>query len=214
MISDTLDLLHKSALVPVLRAQTRALADAALECLAQTGFDTVEITLTIPEGEDLIRAWARKGMCVGAGTVMDLDSARRCIAAGARYVVSPVLVDGLPQLCHEAGIPCMLGAFTPTEVARAEAMGADVVKVFPAKAGGGPSYISALRDVFPNTPLVPTGGVSAGNLAEFLRAGAAFVGSGGSMFDFDALARGDAEAAKARLGEFKRAVEDYQKEVQ
>lgn len=213
MISDTLCLLKKSVLVPVLRAHTEALAQAALRCLLETGYPTVEITMTTPCGEALVREWSDSGMCVGAGTILNRDMALRCLDAGARYIVSPTLVAGLPELCHAAGVPCILGAFTPTEVAAARDMGADAVKVFPAKAGGGPGYIMALRDVFPNIPLVPTGGVNIDNIAAYLRAGAAFVGIGGNLFHVEALARGELDAGKERLLAFKKAAESAQPEA-
>jgi len=127
---------------------------------------------------------------VGAGTVLDLETAQRCLDAGADYLVSPCLVSGMAQLAHAAGRAALIGGFTPGEVLAAWREGAHVVKVFPA-ASGGPAHLQAIHAVFPEIPLCPTGGVSNANLLEYFKAGARMVGVGNNIIDQKALAAGD-----------------------
>ena len=179
--------------VPVLRLPSRERAASAIDCLIEAGYGTVEVTLTTPDAVDLIRtlrSQAPESFVVGAGTVLDIDSARACLDAGADYLVSPALVPGLAALAHSAGRAALIGGFTPGEVLAAWRDGADVVKVFPASTGG-PSHLAAIHAVYPEIPLCPTGGVSAANLRDYLKAGARFVGVGNNVIDQAALASGD-----------------------
>jgi 2-dehydro-3-deoxyphosphogluconate aldolase/(4S)-4-hydroxy-2-oxoglutarate aldolase len=177
----------------VLRLASAAMTIRAVDCLREAGFGTFEITLTTPGAIELIaELHARIGATavVGAGTVTDTDAARRCIDAGAQFLVAPCVVPGLAALAHEAGRAALIGGFTPTEVLAAHREGADVVKVFPASVGG-PGYLAALHAVFPDVLLCPTGGVTLENLAKYLAAGAALVGVGNNLLDQDGLAAGD-----------------------
>jgi 2-dehydro-3-deoxyphosphogluconate aldolase/(4S)-4-hydroxy-2-oxoglutarate aldolase len=179
--------------VPVLRLSSRERAASAIDCLIEAGYGTVEVTLTTPDAVALIRALrlqAPESFVVGAGTVLDLDSARACLDAGADYLVSPALVPGLAALAHSAGRAALIGGFTPGEVLAAWRDGADVVKVFPASTGG-PSHLAAIHAIYPEIPLCPTGGVSTANLRDYLKAGARFVGVGNNVIDQAALASGD-----------------------
>jgi 2-dehydro-3-deoxyphosphogluconate aldolase/(4S)-4-hydroxy-2-oxoglutarate aldolase len=179
--------------VPVLRLPSRERAEQAIDCLIEAGYGTVEITLTTPGAIELIgalRARAPQTFLVGAGTVLDLDTARGCIEAGADYLVSPALVPRLAECAHAAYRAVLIGGFTPGEVLAAWREGADVVKVFPA-ATGGPAHLGALHAIYPDVPLCPTGGVSSANLLDYLKAGAAFVGIGNNVIDQQALAAGD-----------------------
>ncbi len=179
--------------VPVLRLASADAARRAIECLIEAGYTTVELTLTTPGAVELIatlRRDAPTGFLVGAGTVLDLDAASACLDAGADYLVSPCLVPGLATAAHERGRAALIGGFTPGEVLAAAREGADVVKVFPA-ATGGPSHLAAIHAVYPDIPLCPTGGVSAANLIDYLKAGASFVGVGNNIVDQAALAAGD-----------------------
>jgi 2-dehydro-3-deoxyphosphogluconate aldolase/(4S)-4-hydroxy-2-oxoglutarate aldolase len=188
--------------IPVLRFGSRQEAEAATDCLAEAGFGSVEITLTTPGAVDLIgalRARSEQSFLVGAGTVLDLEAAKCCIEAGADYLVSPCLVPGLAAFARAAGKGALVGGFTPGEVLAAWREGADIVKVFPA-ATGGPSHLAALRAVFPQIPLCPTGGVSQDNVREYFKAGAALVGVGNNVIDRRALAAGD----RLRLIEYAR----------
>jgi 2-dehydro-3-deoxyphosphogluconate aldolase/(4S)-4-hydroxy-2-oxoglutarate aldolase len=190
--------------VPVLRLSSAEATERAVGWLAEAGFGTVEITLTTPGAVELIGRLARNagaGLLVGAGTVLDLDSAHRCLDAGARFVVAPCLVPGLARVAHDAGAAALIGGFTPGEVLAAHREGADIVKVFPA-ATGGPDHLRALHAVFPDIALCPTGGVSLRNLAAFLAAGAALVGVGNNIVDAKALAAGDRAGVVAHARQF------------
>ena len=185
--------------VPVLRLASAELTLRAVRCLREAGFEIFEITLTTPDACEVIRELARSEppALVGAGTVLDAGSAQACIDAGAAFLVSPCLVPGLTSLAHEAHCAALIGAFTPTEVLAAHREGADIVKVFPASSAG-PAHLAALRAVFPQIALCPTGGVDAGNMAAYFAAGAALVGVGNAIVDAEALAAGDLDRAVAR----------------
>lgn len=188
----------------MLRLRSRKLAEDAIDCLLEAGYGTVELTLTTPDAVEIIRALRRRmpaGFLVGAGTVLDLETARACLEAGADYLVSPGYVGGLVDLAHSRATPCLLGAFTPTEVMLARHQGADVIKIFPA-ASGGPSHVSALHAVFPDVALCPTGGVSLDNMHAYFEAGAAMVGIGNNIVDLKALEAGDRAAVIAHAARF------------
>lgn len=190
--------------IPVLRLASRTLAERAVAALVQAGFGTVEITLTTPGAVALIgelRARSEGRLLVGAGTVLDLDTARACLDAGAQYLVSPCVVPGMGDLAHAAGAACLAGGFTPGEVLAAWREGADIVKVFPASTGG-PSHLAALRAVFPHIPLCPTGGVNLDNLEDWRRAGAAVVGVGNNILDIAALEAVDTARVVAHAARF------------
>lgn len=200
--------LERHRVIPVIRTSTAAFATAAVDALAAGGFTTFEITMTIPGAlaviEDLT---ATTELLVGAGTVLNLDQAADCLAAGARYLVSPCVIPDLPALCHGAHAACLLGGMTPTELRQAHIAGADAVKIFPAASVGGPRHVAALKAVFPDVRLVPTGGVTADNAGDYLRAGAAFVGIGGALIDEAALAAGDHTVVSRRARETLAAVQ-------
>jgi 2-dehydro-3-deoxyphosphogluconate aldolase / (4S)-4-hydroxy-2-oxoglutarate aldolase len=187
------DRLIATRVIPVLRLPDRDEAERAIDCLIDAGYRTVEVTLTTPGAVALIgqlRSRLDVSFLVGAGTVLDLETAQRCLDAGADYLVSPCLVPGMAASAKRAGRLALAGGFTPGEVLAAWRDGADIVKVFPA-ASGGPSHLAALHAVFPEIPLCPTGGVSADNLRDYLAAGARVVGIGNNVIDRKALAAGD-----------------------
>jgi 2-dehydro-3-deoxyphosphogluconate aldolase/(4S)-4-hydroxy-2-oxoglutarate aldolase len=171
--------------VPVLRLASAELTERAVLYLQEAGFGTVEITMTIPGAIELIRNV--KSLTVGAGTVLDLDTAQRCLDAGARFLVSPCLVPGMADLAHAAGCAALIGGFTPGEILAAHREGADIVKVFPASSGG-PEHLRAIHAVFPDIALCPTGGVSLENMHAYFAAGAVMVGVGNNIVDQKALA--------------------------
>jgi 2-dehydro-3-deoxyphosphogluconate aldolase/(4S)-4-hydroxy-2-oxoglutarate aldolase len=196
--------LSRVRVVPVLRLATREAASAAIDCLVEAGFETVELTLTTPGAVDLIEELRRRmpaTFLVGAGTVLDLETARRCLEAGADYLVSPCAVSGMPALAASAGRVALEGGFTPSEVLAAWRDGASIVKVFPA-ASGGPAHLQALHSVFPDIPLCPTGGVSAANMLDYFNAGATIVGIGNNIIDHKALAAGDRAQVKRHAQSF------------
>jgi 2-dehydro-3-deoxyphosphogluconate aldolase/(4S)-4-hydroxy-2-oxoglutarate aldolase len=191
------------SVIPVVRAKS---ADEALRIVAALragGLPVVEITLTVPNAVDVIATLAREGdanLVVGAGSVVDAPTARACIDAGARFVVSPVTDGGTMAACRERDVVAIPGALTPTEVLAAARAGADMVKVFPVDALGGAAYLRALLGPLPRLALVPTGGVTLANAGELIAAGAAAVGVGSD------LTRGDiAAAARAYLDVVRRA---------
>jgi 2-dehydro-3-deoxyphosphogluconate aldolase/(4S)-4-hydroxy-2-oxoglutarate aldolase len=179
--------------VPVLRLASATETRVAVECLVEAGFACIELTLTTPGAVELIaelRARMGPEASIGAGTVLDLASADRCIAAGADFLVSPCMVAGMAARAHAAGRLALIGGYTPGEVLAASREGADIVKVFPA-ASGGPSHLGAIHAVFPQIALCPTGGVSLANMKDYFAAGAAFVGVGNNIIDAAALRAGE-----------------------
>jgi 2-dehydro-3-deoxyphosphogluconate aldolase/(4S)-4-hydroxy-2-oxoglutarate aldolase len=190
--------------IPVLRLRSRKDAQTAVDCLIEAGFKTVELTLTTPGAVELIGSLRRNSnadFLVGAGTVLDLASARACLDAGADYLVSPCLVPGMAAMANAAGRIALTGAFTPAEVLAAWREGAAIVKVFPASTGG-PSHLAALHAVYPDMPLCPTGGVSSANMLDYFKAGAAVVGVGNNVIDQKALAAGDRSGVIAHARTF------------
>jgi 2-dehydro-3-deoxyphosphogluconate aldolase/(4S)-4-hydroxy-2-oxoglutarate aldolase len=183
--------------IPVLRLSSAELTERAIDCLREAGFGSVEITMTTPRAVELIK----KTPNAGAGTVLDLDTAKRCIDAGAQFLVSPCLVPGLARLAHDAGRLALIGGFTPGEVLAAQREGADIVKVFPASSGG-PEHLRAIHAVFPGIPLCPTGGVSLQNMKSYFEAGAALVGVGNNIVDLKALSSNDLKGVVAHARRF------------
>jgi 2-dehydro-3-deoxyphosphogluconate aldolase/(4S)-4-hydroxy-2-oxoglutarate aldolase len=199
MKATTTDLLLAARVIPVPRLASRTQAETAIDCLIEAGFKTVEVTLTTPGAVELVGSLRRRSgrdFLVGAGTVLDLASAQACLDEGADYLVSPCLVPGMAKLAREAGRIALIGAFTPAEVLAAWREGAAVVKVFPA-ATGGPAHLAALRAVYPDIPLCPTGGVSSANMLDYFKAGAQVVGVGNNVIDQKALAAGERERVVA-----------------
>jgi 2-dehydro-3-deoxyphosphogluconate aldolase/(4S)-4-hydroxy-2-oxoglutarate aldolase len=187
--------------VPVLRLPSERLAELALDCLADAGFDAIEVALTTPGALALIARHAER-LLIGAGTVLDLESAHRCLEAGARFIVSPCVTHGVAAEAHIAGAAALIGGYTPGEVLAAHREGADVVKLFPASSGG-PSHLRAVRAVFPGILFCPTGGVSLENMQAYFDAGAALVGVGNEILDLRALEAGDTARAIAHARRFR-----------
>ena len=202
--------IRELGLVPVIRAQSPDEASRAIEAIRAGGIDVIEITMTVPGAVPLIAEIAQrfKDAIVGAGTVLDAETARACILAGAHFVVSPALDLGTIECCRRYGIAVLPGALTPTEVLLAWQSGADIVKVFPAGALGGPSYIKALKAPFPQIELIPTGGVSVETAAAFIQAGAAALGVGADLVDLKALRDGKADLLTDRARRYVEIVKD------
>jgi 2-dehydro-3-deoxyphosphogluconate aldolase/(4S)-4-hydroxy-2-oxoglutarate aldolase len=182
----------ESGIIPVIRAPKPTLAIAAARAICLGGIPVVEITMTVPGAIDVIaELTATNGVLVGAGTVLDVDTARRCIEAGAEFLVSPVLDCETVELAHRKGKLVMAGGLTPVEVVDAWKNGADFVKVFPCGHIGGALYLKTLKTVLPQIEMIPTGGVNLANMASFFEAGAAAVGIGGELVSTAALLAGD-----------------------
>ena len=164
-----------------------------VKALADGGVTVAEVTFTVPNALDVIREAKRQlgdRVLLGAGTVLDPETARAAILAGAEFIVAPSLNLDVIRLCRRYDKLVMPGAFTPTEIVTAWEAGADIVKVFPADIVG-PAFFRAMRGPLPQVKLMPTGGVDLTTAAEFLRAGAVCLGVGGQLVDAKAIAAGD-----------------------
>ena len=196
--------IREVGIVPVVRASSADEAFEAIEAIKAGGIPILEITMTVPRALSVIeRVTASYGdVIVGAGTVLDAETARACILAGAQFVVSPALNLETISCCHRYSIAVMPGALTPTEVVQAWTAGADFVKVFPAGAMGGANYIKSLKAPLPQIELVPTGGVSLKTASDFIRAGASALGVGADLVDTKALGEGRADLITERARQF------------
>jgi 2-dehydro-3-deoxyphosphogluconate aldolase / (4S)-4-hydroxy-2-oxoglutarate aldolase len=175
-----IDVLRADRALTVVRAEKIPDAVALCRALADGGIRTVELTFTTPGVLDHLAKAADAGVVLGVGTVLTADQARAAIDAGARFLVTPGLRPAVAEVAVAAGVPVFLGAFTPTEVATALDLGAAAVKIFPAGRLG-PRYLADLRGPYPDVALLPSGGISADNAAEYLAAGALAVCAGTSV---------------------------------
>ncbi len=193
--SDILREIMEVGIVPVIRANSAEEALQVVDAIKNGGVSTLEITMTVPGAVKVIEELTRrigKDTVVGAGTILDPETARICILAGAQYLVCPSLNLETIALCRRYDIPVFPGALTPTEVITAWQAGADMVKVFPCNAVGGASYIKALKAPLPQVDLIPTGGVSLKTAADFIKAGSSALGVGADLVDLAALRAGNA----------------------
>jgi 2-dehydro-3-deoxyphosphogluconate aldolase/(4S)-4-hydroxy-2-oxoglutarate aldolase len=193
----------------VVRATSAAEALDAVEAIRAGGIPILEITLTVPGAIKIIADLASRmsdDTLIGAGTVLDADSAQACIDAGARFVVSPSLDIPTIELCRRLGVAVFPGALTPTEIVTAWKAGADAVKVFPANALGGATYLKSIKAPLPQIELIPTGGVSLKTVADFIAAGAFALGVGADLVDLAALRRGEANAITEKAKQYVAAV--------
>lgn len=191
--TEILQHIHSIGLVPVLRASSASEAIAIADAILAGGVTVLEVTMTVPGAIHVIEQLADhhgEKLLIGAGTVLDAETARSCILAGAQFVVSPALDLRTIELCRRYSVPIMPGALTPTEIVTAWQASADVVKVFPCSALGGAKYLKALQGPLPQIQLIPTGGVSLSTAEEFLAAGAFALGVGGDLVDAKAAAEG------------------------
>ena len=206
--------LFAEQVVAIIRMQGAEQAIQAARALMRAGFKHVEVTMTVPGAVEAIQALsggAPDEVMIGAGTVMSAADARRCIEAGAQFIVSPICETDIIRPCREAGVVAIPAGLTPTEIVQAWRLGAHVVKVFPAGAAGGPAYIQALRGPLPDIPLWVSGLVQAAHARDYLAAGAQLVGLGGDQIlppdrveraDWDGVTR-HARAARLKAhGEF------------
>jgi len=192
-------------LIPVVRATSADEAMRAIDAIREGGVSVLEITMTVPGAIGVIEQVARNygnDVLVGAGTVLDAETARACILNGAQFVVSPALNVETIECCRRYGVAVMPGALTPTEVVQAWTAGADFVKVFPAGALGGASYLKALKAPLPQIELVPTGGVSLKTAADFIKAGASALGVGADLVDIKAIRDGQANVITDRAKQY------------
>ncbi len=208
-MTDTLTRIRQLAVVPIIRTPDAASASAAVEAVLAGGIDCVEITMTVANALKAIEAVAdRYGdrVLLGAGTVLDPETARSCMLAGAQFFVTPSLNIRTIEAAKRYGKTIFPGGLTPTEVLTAWEAGADGIKVFPCNAMGGATYIKALKAPFPHIELIPTGGVNLETLAGFLAAGAAAVGVGSELVNNHCVAEGNFQLITDRTRKFRDAV--------
>jgi 2-dehydro-3-deoxyphosphogluconate aldolase/(4S)-4-hydroxy-2-oxoglutarate aldolase len=189
----TLKRILESGIVAVVRAESGELLAKVVRALAEGGVTAAEITFTVPDAVEVIRRVRQELgdlVVLGAGTVLDSETARAALLAGAEYIVAPTVNLDVIRLCRRYDTVVMPGALTPTEVVSAWEAGADVVKIFPAEVGG-PGYLKALRGPLPQIRMMPTGGVDLSTAEAFLKAGACCLGVGGSLVEAKAVASGD-----------------------
>ena len=194
-----------TGLIPVVRATSADEAMRAIDAIREGGISVLEVTMTVPGAVGVIEQLTKKygsDVLVGAGTVLDAETARACMLSGAQFVVSPALNLETIECCRRYGVAVLPGALTPTEVLQAWTAGADFVKVFPAGALGGASYLKALKAPLPHIELVPTGGVSLKTAADFIKAGASALGVGADLVDLKAIRDGQASVITERAKQF------------
>lgn len=203
-------------IVPVVRAASADQAISAAEAVCQGGIPIVEMTMTVPGAIEVIAQLSKavgSDILVGAGTVLDAETAQRCLDAGAQFLVSPGFNLETVKLANRTGTPIMAGALTPTEIITAWNAGSDFVKVFPCGAVGGAKYIKALKGPLPNIPMVPTGGVNLETAAEFIQAGSAALGIGGELVSAAALDSGNTHQIVDTARKFVAVVSEARREL-
>lgn len=175
--------LFEEGAIAVIRAINKTEALKIVQAVRDGGMRAIEITMTVPHADEIIRevsASFGEDILLGAGTVLDAETARVCILAGARYIVSPSFDEKCARLCNRYTVPYIPGVMTPTEAVRALEAGCDILKLFPAEMFG-PAIIRAFKGPLPQGSYMPTGGISAENAAEWIKGGAAILGIGGSL---------------------------------
>jgi 2-dehydro-3-deoxyphosphogluconate aldolase / (4S)-4-hydroxy-2-oxoglutarate aldolase len=197
-------------IIPVVRASSSQEAQFAAEALAAGGIPIVEVTATVPGGIEILQDVVKtlSNVLVGAGNVLGVESAQRCLDAGAEFLVTPGLDVNAVEYAVEKNTFIIAGALTPTEVITAWRAGSDFVKVFPCAQVGGPHYIRALLGPFPHIPLVPTGGVNLRNAAEFITAGSAALGVGNELVQKAALKSRAHEVIRDTASRFREVVRE------
>lgn len=203
--SEIIDQIEKIGVIPVVRASSAEEAIQAIDAIMAGGVNVLEITMTVPGAVKVIEEVSAKyggDALVGAGTVLDPETAQACIDAGARFIVSPALNLETIALCKNLDVAIMPGALSPTEVVTAWNAGADLVKIFPCGAVGGASYLKNLKGPLPNIKMIPTGGVSLTTAADFIKAGAAALGVGTDLVDVKAIRAGEAHVVTTRAKQF------------
>ncbi|AOT71256.1 bifunctional 4-hydroxy-2-oxoglutarate aldolase/2-dehydro-3-deoxy-phosphogluconate aldolase [Geosporobacter ferrireducens] len=181
---ETIKKIAESGVVAVIRAESKEEGIKIVEAVKNGGIKALEITMTVPGAVDIIKelsqAYKNEDVIIGAGTVLDPETARACILAGAEYIVSPSLNPETVKLCNRYRVPVMPGIMTVKEAIEALELGAEIVKVFPGSAFG-PSIISAFKGPLPQGNFMPTGGVNLDNVKDWIKAGAVAVGTGGDL---------------------------------
>ena len=206
--------LMSEGLIPVIRVAGASEAMAVANAIKAGGVSLIEITMSVRGAIGVIEKLSNQykdEIIMGAGTVLDPETARAALLAGAQFIVSPTINLDVIQLCHRYSAVVIPGALTPTEILTAWEAGADMVKVFPAGQLGGPSYLKALRGPLPQILLVPTGGVNLKNAGDFIQAGAAAIGVGSELVDKKALKEGNFSVITENTRAYLKAIRDAKK---
>ncbi len=209
---DVLRRIETGGLVPVLRAGSEEEALQVAEAVIAGGVDVLELTMTLPGAMHVLGRLKRERpeLLLGAGTVLDPETARICILEGAEFIVSPATNLATIALCQRYSIAVLPGALTPTEIVAAWQAGADAVKVFPANSMGGPTYLRSIAGPLPQVRLIPTGGVSVSNARAFLEAGAMALGVGADLVDLEAIRAGHSQRVTQKAEEYVGIVRAFQ----
>ncbi|RCW53002.1 MULTISPECIES: bifunctional 2-keto-4-hydroxyglutarate aldolase/2-keto-3-deoxy-6-phosphogluconate aldolase [Halanaerobium] len=206
--------IEETGIVAVVRAENAEKALKITEAVKAGGIDAIEITMTVPGAVDVIKQltdeYSRDEILIGAGSVLDAETARACILAGAEYIVSPSLDEETIAMCNRYQKAVMPGAMSVTEVVKAMKFGADIVKIFPATLFG-PKIIKAVKGPLPQAPLMPTGGVSLDNVKDWIKAGSLAVGVGSSLSK--GAKTGDYEQVTETAKEFIRLIKEARAEM-
>ncbi len=213
---DILSRLLAGGVVPVVRTASAETAIRSIEALYEGGITTAEITMTVPGAVRALEQIAAKfgdKILLGAGTVLDPETCRICMLAGAEFFVTPSLDRPTIEMAKRYSKVILPGALTPTEVKTAWDAGADIVKVFPCGNVGGPKYIKALKGPFPHIEMAPTGGVNLETAADFLRAGACSIAVGGELIDPKTIAEGKYEVFTERARQYIEIVRQTREEL-
>lgn len=201
---EKMNLIRETGIIAIMRAQSSSQLITAADAIKAGGVRVIEVTMTTPGALDVIAAASRKygsEVLFGAGSVLDAETARAAILAGAGFIVAPTLNLDVIALCNRYSVPVMPGCYTPTEALTAWEAGADMIKLFPASFGG-PGLIKAIRAPLPQLEIVPVGGVDLDTAANFIQAGAAALGVGSSLISQKLLDSGDMEALTERAKAF------------
>jgi 2-dehydro-3-deoxyphosphogluconate aldolase/(4S)-4-hydroxy-2-oxoglutarate aldolase len=200
--------IEEIGIVPAIRLPSAEDALFAVEAVADSGIPIAEVTMTTPGAIEVISKLARDrpDLIVGAGTIIDIETAGRCLDAGAKFLTSPGFDIQVVEFAVKNDVVVLPGAMTPSEIMAAWKAGADFVKVFPCSLLGGAGYIKALKSPFPKIPLIASGGVTQGNVADFILAGASGVGIGRDLINPEAVQRREIDWIRELAGRFLKTV--------
>lgn len=202
-----------TGVIAIIRGIDESVVGDVVDAIAAGGVEAIEITVDTPGAVEMIRRVSTEvsdDVLLGAGTVLDPETARAVQLAGADFVVTPTVNTDVIEVCNRYGTPAVTGVMTPTEALTATEAGADLCKLFPASTVG-PGQVSAINGPLPQVPLVPTGGVSLDNAAEFFEAGAVAVGVGSSLVDTDAIEAGDFQTVTEEAEKFVSIAEEHRR---
>jgi len=214
---EVLQWIREVGIIPIVRVDSTELARRAVVAIQKGGVTVLEITMTVPGAVRMIHELTEEmggEALIGAGTVLDPEIAKECLAAGAQFIVSPALNPKTVAYCKDEGVVVLPGALTPTEIVTAWNLGADMVKIFPAgEVGGGAGYLKAVKAPLTHIKMIPTGGVSLSTAKSFLEAGADALGVGSDLVNVSALRQGKDAQITERAKQFVQIVKEFRGET-